>query len=97
MKFTPKTDTPIPPDLVDSIASFPVHREVSHCGESFQVAPFDIYANCPRCGARIKIRAFSGGVELADVFDAVFTWMKRPGAAEAVRRRQQAIEEDQDE
>lgn len=96
MELKRKQDVEIPPDLIESIEMFPLHREVSHCGETFQVSPFDIYANCPRCGCRIKVRSFAVGSELEDLFDAVFTWMNQPGAEELVRRRRQVIQQDQD-
>jgi hypothetical protein len=86
----------IPPNLIESIESFPLHREIAHCGETFQVSPFDIYADCPRCGGRIKVRSFAAISELEDIFDAVFEWMSQPGAAELVRRRQQVIQQDAD-
>ncbi|SRR6266851_317319 len=87
----------IPMDLIEAIKSFPVRREVTHCGEAFRVSPFDIYADCPRCGTRIKVRSFSGVTEVADVFDAVFAWMNQSEVREIVRRRQQVLEEDTDE
>jgi hypothetical protein len=87
----------IPHELVDAIKSFPVRRTVRHCGTTFTASPFDIYADCPACGARIKVRSFSGATELEDVFDAVFEWMNDPAAGEAATRRRQAIEADRDE
>ncbi len=86
----------IPPDLIDSIVAFPLHREIRHCGQAFEVSSFDLYATCPHCGARLKVRSFSGGVELEDVFDAVFAWMSQPGAAEVVCTRQRVLEADKD-
>src|SRR2546430_129183 len=83
--------------LIDAIRSFPLEREVEHCGSKFVVSAFDIYATCPRCGNRIKLRSFSAVPELEDVFDAVFEWLLQPGARELAKRRQQAIEADQDE
>jgi hypothetical protein len=32
-------------DLIEAIRSFPVEREVEHCGTRFVVAPFDVYAD----------------------------------------------------
>jgi hypothetical protein len=84
----------VSPELLDAIASFPVVREVTHCGATFRVSPFDIYATCPACGARLKVRSFAAGPELEDIFDAVFAWMAQPGAAELVRRRQQELAAD---
>ncbi len=44
------------------------------------MSPFAIYAACPSCGTRLKVRSFASAPELEDVFDAVFTWMNQPGA-----------------
>jgi predicted nucleic acid-binding Zn-ribbon protein len=96
MEMTRKPQQQIPPDMIGSIAGFPLHREVRHCGQVFQVSSLDLYTSCPNCGARIKVRSFSGGVELEDVFGAVFAWMSQPGAEELVRSRQRVIEEDKD-
>jgi hypothetical protein len=77
--------------LIEAIRNFPVHREVEHCGVRFEAEPFDFYASCPRCGARIKLRSFSGGTEIEDVFDAVLEWMSRPIASDVATRRRAAI------
>ena len=81
-------------DIVDAIESFPVQRTVSHCGRSFTVSPFAIYAACPSCGTRLKVRSFASAPELEDVFDAVFTWMNQPGAAAAVEARRKELAAD---
>src|SRR3954452_4228155 len=81
-------------DLLEAIRTFPVQREFEHCGVRMMVAPFDFYANCPRCGARVKVRSFSGAGEIEDVFDAVFEWMNRPKAQDEARRRQMALKEE---
>lgn len=96
MELKRNPDVEIPADLIEAIESFPLHREIAHCGATFRVSPFDIYASCPRCGHRIKVRSFSAGSELEDVFDAVFAWMSQPGAEELVRYRQRVIQQDQD-
>src|SRR5262245_3882090 len=90
-------DIEVPWSLIESLKSFPVERQVQHCGASFAVSPFDIYAECPRCGTRLKVRAYSGVTEIEEVFDAVFEWMNQPGADELVRRRQQEIAADTEE
>jgi predicted nucleic acid-binding Zn-ribbon protein len=95
MQTDPRID--VPSGLIDAIRSFPLHREVEHCGSKFAVSPFQIYASCPRCGNRIKLRSFSAIPEIEDVFDAVFEWMSQPGAAELAERRQHDIEADRDE
>lgn len=89
-------DIPLSNELVEAIAAFPVHRDVHHCGTTFQVSPFEIYAICPVCKTRIKVRAFTSGLELEDVFDAVMTWMLQPGAEQLVRQRQAEIAADPD-
>jgi hypothetical protein len=84
-------------ELVDAIRSFPLKREVEHCGQRFVVSPFDIYGTCPKCGSQIKVRSCSGVAEVEDVFDAVFEWMNQPGAGELIRKRREVIEKDRDE
>ena len=79
---------------LDAIRTFPTSREVRHCGYSFNVSRFDIYADCPTCGSQFKVRAFSGNVELEDMFDAFFEWMNQPGAQAIADRRMQQIEND---
>ena len=89
-----KTEQYLSHDLIEAIQALPLSRDVLHCGQTFAVSPFDLYANCPQCRARIKVRAFSGLVEIEDVFDAVFAWMNRPGTESAVCERQKVIAED---
>lgn len=96
MTPTQAAEVNVPHALLEAIAAFPTDREVRHCGAAFRVPPFDIYATCPACGARIKVRSFSAGTELEDVFDAVMEWMLRPGADAVVRRRQAEIAADAD-
>ena len=86
----------IPPELLDAIQSLPAARTVSHCGSEFTVPPLDIYATCPHCGTRIKVRSFTGVGEVEDVFDAVLAWMLRPGGEDIARRRQAVIATDED-
>ena len=73
--------------LIEALRSFPPKRLVEHCGTEFSVSPLELYAVCPHCSKRIKLRAFSAQPELADVFDAVFEWLNQPGAAELYRQR----------
>jgi hypothetical protein len=61
------------------------------------VSPCDIYAQCPQCGCRIKLRSFSAIPEIEDVFDAVFEWMNQPGALELAKRRLEIIAADQED
>ena len=60
MKIDSQARLDFSPELVDAIKSFPVRRTVQHCGTTFAASPFDIYADCPACGARIKVRSFLG-------------------------------------
>jgi hypothetical protein len=82
--------------LIEEIKSFPLNREVEHCGGAFYVSPFNIYARCPRCMSSIKVRSFSAETEIEDIFDAVFEWMSQPGALVLAKERQKAIKEDED-
>ncbi len=79
---------------IEAIANFPTSRTVSHCGTKFGVSPFDIYARCPTCGTKIKVRAFSSGPDVEDLFDAFFNWLRQPGTSEVVARRQSELAED---
>jgi hypothetical protein len=97
MKLNHGQDIDIPWALIEGIKSSPVRREVEHCGTSFFVSPFDIYATCPSCGTRIKVRACSGVTEIEEVFDAVLEWMNQPGAEEIVSRRREEIAADKDD
>jgi hypothetical protein len=90
-------DIDIPWSLIEAIKSMPLRREVKHCGSTFPVSPFDIYAECRVCGTRFKVRSFSGVTELERVFDAVFEWMNQPGAEEIVNRRRKEIAGDNDD
>lgn len=89
-----------PPELdlsaavVEAIGSFPTVREVTHCGRIFTVPSFDIYATCPQCGSRLKVRAMSAGTEIEDLFDAFATWLMAPGASQLIQERQRQIAED---
>ncbi len=96
MAFHNDPDVPLSHALLEAIRSFPTYREVEHCGARFTVSPFDIYAVCPRCGTRIKMRSFAGDTEFEDVFDAVFEWMSTPAGREAAERRLRQIAEDPD-
>jgi hypothetical protein len=87
----------IPPGLLEAIRSFPVQREVEHCSNRMTVSPFDFYAACPRCSQRIKVRSFSAGDEIEDIFDAVFDWMNQPLAEEASLRRRETLARDQED
>lgn len=86
----------IPADLIDAVRNFPTHRNVTHCGSTFSVPPFEHYANCPQCGERFKLRSFSAHQEIEDVFDAVFEWMNDPKAEAIAQERRRVIQQDDD-
>jgi len=94
MELKPHPGLDVSEELLEAIRTFPVQREVEHCGDRLVAPPFDFYATCPRCGARIKVRSFSGVAEIEDVFDAVFEWMNRPKAQDEARRRQMVLKEE---
>lgn len=83
--------------LLEAVRTFPLRKEVEHCGVRFFAPALDFYANCPRCGAQLKLRSSSGVAELEDVFDAVLEWMLQPGADEIIHHRQRAIADEQGE
>ena len=89
-----QTPVTIPGELVEAIRSFPAERVVEHCNARWSVPPFDIYAKCPHCGMCIKVRSFSGGMEIEDVFDAVFEWMNQAGGEELIRQRRETLNTD---
>ncbi len=82
-------------ELIDAIKSFPTHRDVSHCGLTFQVPSLAIYGTCPTCGSRIKVRSFAAVPELEDLFDAMLEWTLSPEARRVAEERQRAIAEDE--
>jgi predicted nucleic acid-binding Zn-ribbon protein len=84
----------IPSDLIEAIQSFPPQRVVEHCGQKLSVGALEMYADCPNCGTRIKLRSFGATTELEDVFDAVLEWMTDPAARRSAELRLQAIEDD---
>lgn len=86
-----------PSELVDVIKSMPHRREVQHCGIRFETSPFDIYAVCPSCGHRIKVRAFSGIAEIEDLFDAFLSWMLQNDGEELARRRLQELRDESED
>lgn len=91
------SDVGISEDLLDAIRSFPVERRIEHCGVSIRISPFDFYADCPQCGARIKVRSMSGVTEIEDIFDAVFEWLHDPQASRVAEQRRQILEAEHDE
>ena len=97
MKLQTSSSLEVPSDLLDAIRAFPTQREVEHCGTKFRVSPLAIYAVCPSCGVRIKVRSYSGVSEVEDIFDAVLEWMGQPEARDHAQRRQEEIEADRNE
>ena len=89
-------DKYIPSELLEAISQLPVVRVVKHCGQEVSVSPLDFYAMCPACRSQIKLRSFARVPELEGVFDAVFTWMNQPGAADVVEKRRQEIAADEE-
>ena len=74
-------------EIIEAIESFPLTRDLEHCGSKFSVPPFEIYADCPKCDAHIKLRSFTSSYEIEDVFDAIFLWLNRPEALEIAKSR----------
>lgn len=89
-----QTQLDIPPELLDAIEETGTDRLVEHCGESWSTSPFALYVTCPKCRQKVKVRGFSGEIELEDVFDAVFRWMASPAGRAAAESRIEAIRSD---
>ncbi len=87
----------IPAGLIDALRALPAEREIEHCGARFRVAALDMYAACPECGARIKLRGFSGHDDVEDVVDAVLEWMLDPECRKVAEGRQAVIERDRED
>ncbi len=63
---------------IDMIEDYPVVRIVEFdChGTKLKVNPLDIYANCPKCSSRVKIRAFSSyPSEVQDLLVKAKEWL----------------------
>lgn len=94
VKLEQNSKAEITEGLLEAIRSLPLQRVVEHCGTRVAVSPFELYADCSQCGMRVKVRSFSAGAEVEDVFDAVFEWMNQPGAQDLARRHQEMLRED---
>jgi hypothetical protein len=92
-----KNDEYVTPQLIEAIRSYPTSREISHCGETFAVSPFDIQVNCPMCNQYLKVRSFAAIPEFEDVFDAVFEWLINPEAMKYFEKRKREIIDDSEE
>jgi hypothetical protein len=81
-------------DLLEALRAFPHVRTVKHCDSTMEVSPLALYAVCPACRQRVKLRSFSGAPEIEDVIDAVLEWLADPAARAYAEQRRQEIEED---
>ena len=79
--------------FVQALRTFPTQDAIEHCGASIIVSPFEFHATCGQCGSKIKVRSFSSGDEIEDLFDAFFEWLNQPGASEVAEQRQSVIEQ----
>jgi hypothetical protein len=96
MALKSRGEVEISEDLLDALRSFPVEREVEHCGSRIKVSPFEFYADCPQCGTRLKLRSFSAVPEIEDVFDAIFEWLADPEARRIADQRQETLRNESD-
>jgi hypothetical protein len=87
----------VSPELVEAVRTFPIRRQVRHCGTSFEVDALSIYATCPACKTKIKLRAYSAAPDLEDLIDAVLEWMTQPAAKAVAEARMKKIAADMDE
>src|SRR4030095_4046665 len=86
-------EIPIPYRLLEMIRGFPLAREVTPCGSTFEVSWFDYYAICPKCSTRLRVRGLSGNVDLEGLIDSVLEWIETNHADEVVRKRRAEIRE----
>jgi len=89
-----REDLGISGSLLEAIKSFPLQREIEHCGQKFSTLSLDIYGICPKCGKEVKLRSFSAVPELEDVFDAFIAWTLKSGVMDVMARRQKALKEE---
>ncbi len=73
------------------------HFRVVHCPQcrtAIRVHCLQMYCDCTDCGTRSKLRGFAGmGTEIADVIDAVLTWMGTGEGFDATMHRHREIHE----
>jgi ribosomal protein S27E len=85
--------------IIDEIKTLE-HFNAVHCvdcGLETQYHSLQIYAACPECGRRQKLRSFGGiGTEIQDVFDAVLEWFVEEGTFENALKRYQGIKQDRE-
>ncbi|CAN5428319.1 hypothetical protein BH10ACI2_BH10ACI2_16220 [soil metagenome] len=84
-------------EIINEVKTSPVSKQLEHCGQKFSSGYLSFYATCPKCETRIKLRSFSANPELEDLFDAFIEWSLKPGAAEMIKERREAIVEDNDD
>lgn len=87
-------DLEISQSLLDAIRSCSLARVATHCGSRFSVSPLAIYAECPHCGQRLKLRSYAGVPEIEDAIDAVLEWLNDPTARAAALARQAELAND---
>ena len=69
----------------------------SKCGHHSTASILSMYADCPQCSTRLKLRGHAAiGDEVEDVVDAVLRWMGSGRAMEAAMRRKEELDRHDD-
>jgi hypothetical protein len=79
--------------IMEEIGALPRTKPFSCCGQTREVCTLDIYALCPVCQKKSKLRGFFPiGTEIQDVIDAVLKWMGTGKEFEMILQRKREIE-----
>lgn len=81
-------------DVIDEIRKFPRTTSFTCCEKATEVSILQMYAPCPVCKTRTKLRGFGPiGTETQDLIDEVLAWMGTGHHLAAVLRRKSEIDE----
>jgi hypothetical protein len=81
-------------DLIEEIRVLPRTKSFTCCGRTMDVSTLDMYAQCPTCGKRSKLRGYGAiGTEIQDVIDAVLRWMGTGQEFERILQRKKAMDQ----
>lgn len=79
--------------IMEEIEALPRTKPFSCCGQTTEVCTLDIYAQCPVCKKKSKLRGYGPiGTEIQDMIDAVLKWLGSGKEFEMVMRRKREID-----
>jgi transcription elongation factor Elf1 len=82
-------------NLIDMINKLAHERKFicPKCGRRSVVSILSIYADCPQCSTRLKLRGYGAiGDEVEDVVDAVLAWMGSGAMMDAAMKRKEELD-----